>query len=72
MHAQTEDEAAQRNRIDDLKKAKGGTLLLVNDRPNVSALECFGDVSFFQSVDDLNLANHLAILQNFKARAFDD
>ena len=34
--------------------------------------ECFGDIALFHTIDDLNLVDHFAILEDLKARAFND
>ena len=53
-------------------RKKGGELFFVDDRPYMFSIQGFGDIPFLQTIDDLNLVNHLAVLQNLEARAFDD
>jgi hypothetical protein len=47
-------------------------LLLVNDGPNIFTIERFGDIPFFHTINDLNLMNDLAVLENFKAWPLND
>ena len=45
---------------------------LVNDGSDMFAIERPGDISLLQTVDDLNLMNDLAILEDLKTGALDN
>ena len=74
VHVRTWNKIVERNKdpINRIEEGERRNLLLVNDGPNVSSLEGPGNIPFLQTIDDLNLTNHLAVLQNLEARTFDD
>jgi hypothetical protein len=47
-------------------------LFLINDGPNMFPIKGLSDVAFFHTVDDLNLTNNLAILEDVKTGALDN
>lgn len=45
--------------------------LFINNRSDMLTIEGLGDITFNQSVDDLNFFNNLAVLHNLKTGPFD-
>ena len=44
------------------------TLFFVNDGPYMFAFKSLGNISFLHTIDDLNLADHFAILEDLQGR----
>ena len=52
------------------KKKGVESLIFVNDGADMFPFEGLGNISLLQAIDDLNLVDHLAVLEDFKARTF--
>jgi len=55
-----------------LRRWENGDSFLRNDGSDMFPIEGLGDISFFHTVDDLNLTNDLAILEDLETGALDN
>jgi len=49
-----------------LKEGEKRNLFLINDGSNMLPFEGLGNISFFQTIDDLNLVDHLKAFKHRK------